>query len=310
MSTAQHSGYTRRLGDLPWQGLSVRIWLSVHRYRCRNHECARKIFCERVPGVARVYGRYTERLDEIVSVVGYVAAGLPGARLLERLSIHASDDSIRRRVRSNDPSAQDRQPIRYLGVDDWAWRKRQSYGTILVDLERHRVADLLPDRSAESLTLWLEKHPGVEVIARDRGGLYADGRAQEREDPRRHRTLAHALRLSPGYRLQCRHLSGVPRTTGPAIPPPGRDPDSGQCILSQGRRCLGLVQIQPALAGSASVAALLAGIQHPAARKRVRPPTLDLRAKTARQGTNFTRGLPPIFSYSSRQKTPDICRPT
>ena len=178
MSTAQHSGYTRRLGDLPWQGLSVRIWLSVHRYRCRNHECARKIFCERVPGVARVYGRYTERLDEIVSVVGYVAAGLPGARLLERLSIHASDDSVRRRVRSNDPSAQDRQPIRYLGVDDWAWRKHQSYGTILVDLERHRVADLLPDRSAESLTLWLEKHPGVEVIARDRGGLYADGASQ------------------------------------------------------------------------------------------------------------------------------------
>src|SRR3954466_14582296 len=65
-----------------------------------------------------------------------------------------------------------------LGVDDWAWRKRQSYGTILVDLERHRVADLLPDRSAESLTLWLQKHPTVEVIARDRGGLYADGASQ------------------------------------------------------------------------------------------------------------------------------------
>jgi transposase len=128
--------------------------------------------------VARVHGRCTERLEEIVGVVGYVAGGLPGSRLLERLSIHASDDSVRRRVRSNGPSSGDSQPIRYLGVDDWAWRKRQSYGTILVDLERHRVADLLPDRSAESLTLWLEKHPTVEVIARDRGGLYADGASQ------------------------------------------------------------------------------------------------------------------------------------
>jgi len=100
------------------------------------------------------------------------------ARACWSLSIHASDDSVRRRARRNDPSAQDPQPIRYLGVDDWAWRKHQSYGTILVDLERHRVADLLPDRSAESLTLWLEKHPGVEVIARDRGGLYADGASQ------------------------------------------------------------------------------------------------------------------------------------
>jgi transposase len=178
MSTAPHSGYTRRLADLPWQGLSVRIWLSVHRYRCRNRNCARKIFCERVPGVARVYGRCTERLEKIVGVVGYVAGGLPGSRLLERLSIHTSDDTVRRRIRSNGPSSEDSQPIRCLGVDDWAWRRRQSYGTILVDLERHQVIDLLPDRSAESLSLWLEKHPAVEVIARDRGGLYADGASQ------------------------------------------------------------------------------------------------------------------------------------
>jgi transposase len=65
-----------------------------------------------------------------------------------------------------------------LGVDDWAWRKQQSYGTIIVDLERHRVVDLLPDRSAESLAAWLENHDTVEVIARDRGGLYADGASQ------------------------------------------------------------------------------------------------------------------------------------
>src|ERR1017187_6541114 len=108
ISSARHSGYTRRLGDLPWQGLSVRIWLSVHRYRCRNHECARKIFCQRVPGVARVYGRRTERLAEIVAVIGYVAGGLPGARLLERLSIQASDDTVRRLVRLNCPASQDR----------------------------------------------------------------------------------------------------------------------------------------------------------------------------------------------------------
>jgi transposase len=178
ISSAQHSGYTRRLGDLPWQGLSVRIWLSVHRYRCRNHECTRKIFCQRVPGVARAYSRRTERLAEIVTVIGYVAGGLPGARLLERLSIQTSDDTVRRLVRMNGPASQnqrDQPPIRVLGVDDWAWRKHQTYGTILVDLERHRVADLLPDRSAESLTLWLEKHPTVEVVARDRGGVYAEG---------------------------------------------------------------------------------------------------------------------------------------
>ena len=170
--------YVRRLADLPWQGLSVRICLTVHRYRCRNHDCPRTIFCERVPGVARVHGRSTERLEGIIAIVGYVAGGLPGSRLLERLSVRASDDTVRRRVSRNVPASQESQPIRFLGVDDWAWRKRQSYGTILVDLERHRVADILPERSAESLASWLEMHPGVEVIARDRGGIYADGGAK------------------------------------------------------------------------------------------------------------------------------------
>ena len=178
VSASRHSGYRRRLSDLPWQGLSVQIWLSVSRYRCRNVRCPRKVFCERMPGVARVYARQTIRLSEIITVVGYIAGGLPGARLLDRLAIQASDDTIRRRVSGNRPESQEQQPIRHLGVDDWAWRKQQSYGTILVDLQRRCVADLLPDRSAESLSLWLARHPTVEVITRDRCGLYAEGASQ------------------------------------------------------------------------------------------------------------------------------------
>jgi transposase len=65
-----------------------------------------------------------------------------------------------------------------LGVDDWAWRKRQRYGTMLKDLERLHVIDLLPVRSAESFAHWLGLHPEVEVITHDRSGLYADGGRQ------------------------------------------------------------------------------------------------------------------------------------
>jgi transposase len=175
-SSSRHSSYVRRLQDLPWQGLTVQILLRVRRFRCRNRRCPRKVFTERVEGIPS-YLRQTSRLAEIVRAVGYAAGGLPGARLLARLAIRTSDDTVLRRVKTpvrptcSDPS----NSIEVVGVDDWAWRKGQSYGTILVDLEQHCVVDLLPDRSAESFGAWLQQQPGIRVISRDRGGIYAEG---------------------------------------------------------------------------------------------------------------------------------------
>jgi transposase len=175
-SSSRHSSYMRRLQDLPWQGLTVQILLRVRRFRCRNLSCSRQVFTERVESIAS-YLRHTSRLAEIVRVVGYAAGGLPGARLLARLAIRTSDDTVLRRVKTparsaaSDPS----NSIEVLGVDDWAWRKGQSYGMILVDLEQRCVSDLLPDRSAESFGAWLRQQPRIRKISRDHGGTYAEG---------------------------------------------------------------------------------------------------------------------------------------
>ncbi|MDQ2841952.1 MAG: ISL3 family transposase [Acidobacteriota bacterium] len=94
------------------------------------------------------------------------------------------------------------QGVRAVGVDDWAWRKGQSYGTILVDLEQHTPIDLLPERSAESLAAWLRLHPGTEVISRDRASLYAEGAT---------RGAPQAIQVADRFHLLCNLTSAVER---------------------------------------------------------------------------------------------------
>lgn len=177
VSRSGHSSYCRCLQEFPWQGVSVQLWVTARRFRCRNRLCPRKIFCERLPQVARVYGRQTDRTAEIVRLVGYIAGGLPGQRLPARLSIITSDDTVLRRVRQEPAPVPSALPVRNLGVDDGAWRKGQEYGTILVNLDLHRVVDLLADRAVKSFSEWLQQHPEVATISRDRCGLYAEGAA-------------------------------------------------------------------------------------------------------------------------------------
>jgi transposase len=193
-SSSRHSSYTRTLRDLSAQGRPVNIRARLTRWRCRNDRCDRRIFAERLPMLATPYARRTARLSEIVWLFGHSVGGRPSERLMARLGMPVSDTTILRSVKERAGAQRNRAVVRVAGIDEWAWRKGTNFGTVIVDLERRQVVDLLADRSAATTADWLKRYPEIEVVSRDRAGLYADAARQGAPQARQVADRFHLLK--------------------------------------------------------------------------------------------------------------------
>jgi transposase len=180
-SASVHSRYQRFLSDLPSQGRPVRVRVCARRFRCLLVDCHRRIFAERLEAtITRPFARRTARLEGIVHHLGLALGGRPGQSFARRLLLPVSNDTLLRVVRRHTVPPTEAPSV--VGIDDWAWKRGHRYGTIICDLERRRIIDILPDREAATVAVWLAGRPSIAVIARDRGAGYrqaaTDGRPE------------------------------------------------------------------------------------------------------------------------------------
>src|SRR5258706_2090321 len=232
-----HSRYQRTIADVAFGGRKLVLKLLVRKWICPEALCSQHIFAERFPEVVQRYARMTDRLIKALQSAGVITNGADAAQIASSFGVPTTAKTIIRRVLQLPLPSEG--SVRKVGIDEWAWKKGQRYATILVDLEKRRIVQLLAERSVETSKVWLRKHPEIDLVSRDRGKLFreaaTDGAPQAKQVVDRfHLQKNFAEALEKFFRRQERVLKKATRgSTSKARP--ARRPAVPEKVAQEGR---------------------------------------------------------------------------
>ena len=172
-SPRPHGRFRRRVADCPSFGQPVTLDVETRRFKCVNPGCPQRTFSERIETLAAAGRRRTLRLVEALLSLGYALGGEAAARLAARLGMRISGPTVLRALRRAGCAPLTSVPV-VIGIDDWALARGHRYGTIVVDLQALARSSCSPSATRQPSSLGSRQQPAVEVVARDRGGAYAD----------------------------------------------------------------------------------------------------------------------------------------
>jgi transposase len=206
--TEYHSAYRRKIQDLPMLGKTVCIHLTAYRYYCHNGECKQKVFSETMGGFIGFYRRMTGRLEDFAIALALSTSCEAASRVCQLIGINISGDTLIRMI-LNKAGKMDPVKTDIIGVDDWAYKKGSTYGTVIVDGRTHKPIDVLDGRDGENLKAWLKKNQQVKVVTRDRASAYASAISE---------ALPEAMQVADRFHVHQNLLEAIKRAAAQELP--------------------------------------------------------------------------------------------
>jgi len=205
-----HGTYVRTVQDLPILGKNVILKITAYEYNCLNEDCAQKTFADDYNEFLSKFSRMTNRCEDFIKILALSTSCEGAAMICSKIGLKVSGDTIilmLKKTVSGDNTVTKCSDT--IGIDDFAYRKGQTYCTVVCDWQTRKPVKILAGRDGESLKKWLQENKHIKKVTRDRAGAYAKAISE---------ALPEAMQIADRFHLYQNLLSAVKEALKAELP--------------------------------------------------------------------------------------------